>query len=583
MSADARSLEQIVRGLPASHPARRHARRLAMSLDLGGELGFAELLQTAAWHFAAWSLAQDPKGLIVYRSGHSDGAHEDLVVAEPDQSVVMAGFTWTSGTRTLSGAPNANYVEEFLERREREQHQLELVFRKSAAEPGHPSVAAALVIRAATDPSLGWWADVAGPSAENQRGPWLLGPPNAEPLVSVDLATGVVTSRLTGATANALEIAPPLEEPGSDLERTHEALRRLVRAHPTSGVNHSESLSDADTGRSGRPHEQAPPGARPAREVEYSATRPGSERLRIIHADWSMHPRKRVAALAARDDGSWTVTELGLWAEGPARKLLAGGRLIAGFDSPIGLPRAFAERARITSFRDVLPLLGKEGRWREFYDVCEERGEISLERPFYPRSAPKGSKRRRADLEDSLSLSYQDLLRECERATPTRPEASSLFWLIGAKQVGRAAISGWREGIAPALVRGVSLWPFDGDLFTLIEQGGPALAETYPAEFYGHFGLPGSGWSKRDQEGRRRMGAILSAWSSTHGVELASAVHEQVLDGFGKGADGEDAFDALVGALGMIRVIESGIDDCPADVAIRQVEGWILGQRAPTT
>jgi hypothetical protein len=50
----------------------------------------------------------------------------------------------------------------------------------------------------------------------------------------------------------------------------------------------------------------------------------------------------------------------------------------------------------------------------------------------------------------------QRLRRQCERATPTRRAACPLFWTLGSNQVGKAAISGWQEVIAPAQRHGQS-------------------------------------------------------------------------------------------------------------------------------
>jgi hypothetical protein len=52
-----------------------------------------------------------------------------------------------------------------------------------------------------------------------------------------------------------------------------------------------------------------------------------------------------------------------------------GGCVLLGFDFPIGLPLAYAQRAGISSFRGVLPQLGS-GAWGRFYEVAERPEEI---------------------------------------------------------------------------------------------------------------------------------------------------------------------------------------------------------------
>lgn len=57
----------------------------------------------------------------------------------------------------------------------------------------------------------------------------------------------------------------------------------------------------------------------------------------------------------------------------------------------------------------------------------------------------------------------------------------------GAKQVGKTAIIGWRDVLAPALrnIGPVSLWPFDGPLPSLFVPGKVVVAEPCPTECYG--------------------------------------------------------------------------------------------------
>jgi hypothetical protein len=78
--------------------------------------------------------------------------------------------------------------------------------------------------------------------------------------------------------------------------------------------------------------------------------------------------------------------------------------------------------------------------------------DISIQRPFYP-FAP-GNKRH-AHLLNALGLdSIDDLRRECEKQQPGRRAACPLFWTLGANQVGKGAIIGWRDVLAPRAKRG---------------------------------------------------------------------------------------------------------------------------------
>lgn len=96
----------------------------------------------------------------------------------------------------------------------------------------------------------------------------------------------------------------------------------------------------------------------------------------------------------------------------------------------------------------MLLCLGK-GPWADFYNPAARADEISLVRPFYPR-APGGTSKQQ--LLDALGVGCsEELLRLCDRPTAARGKACEIFWTLGANQVGRAAIHGWRDLLAPAV------------------------------------------------------------------------------------------------------------------------------------
>jgi diguanylate cyclase (GGDEF)-like protein/PAS domain S-box-containing protein len=306
----------------------------------------------------------------------------------------------------------------------------------------------------------------------------------------------------------------------------------------------------------------------------------------VGHADWSTSAAKRWIATASLRDGVYRVGapepvgDPGTLIESCIRDA-HGGAALLGVDFPIGLPRAYARQAGIEDFRSALPALGT-GRWRRFYDLAECPEQIAIERPFYP-ARPGGT--RQAHLVDGLGVAaMEELLRACERGGKNRPRACPLFWTLGGKQVGRAAIAGWRHALVPALERmggEVGLWPFDGDLDTLLRSRACVVAETYPADACVQLGLPmpGSGWSKRDRADRREQGRRVLAWAADKPIDL-SAARDPVENGFGDTAAGEDAFDAWVGLVAMLGVVLGDSPaDAPGDEETRRVEGWILGRR----
>ncbi len=303
----------------------------------------------------------------------------------------------------------------------------------------------------------------------------------------------------------------------------------------------------------------------------------------IVHCDWSTSPRKRWFATARR-------SERNTYYVGPPqpvgplanffqrmRAQVTVGPILAGFDFPIGVPRTYAERAGIIRFVDVLPDLGV-GRWTDFYALAESADQISLTRPFYPRTS---GGRLMQDLIGGLGLaSAEQLLRTCDHATANRGQACAMFWTLGASQVGRAAISGWRDLLAPALrCRDVKLWPFDGELSNLLQPGHIVAAETYPSEVYSHLGIERN-FGKRNQGRRQEQSEAILFWCNKNRVVLDRIVELEIREGFGESKSGEDPFDTVVGLLGMIEVVQDRFRfETPVGPAIRNIEGWILGMR----
>jgi hypothetical protein len=310
----------------------------------------------------------------------------------------------------------------------------------------------------------------------------------------------------------------------------------------------------------------------------------------VAHADWGSAAAKRWMTVAARGPNG----RFGVAAPEPVgdpATLLArlaarrpAGPIFVGFDFPIGLPRLYAPLIDGGGFVGVLPLLGR-GIWSRFYDVAARPRDIGRFRPFYPQRPG------RAKLRHLLAgLGVADIggiRRACDQATALRRAPAPLFWTMGAQQVGKAAIAGWREVLAPALADAaldVAIWPFAGELSSLFRPGRIVIAETYPAEIYGHLGVrfarspPGARGGKRDRAARQANAGVLLRWAKAAGVRLMPALRGEIIDGFGTSSDGEDRFDSTVGVFGMLNIVLGHRDArVPDDPLVRRLEGWILG------
>jgi hypothetical protein len=302
--------------------------------------------------------------------------------------------------------------------------------------------------------------------------------------------------------------------------------------------------------------------------------------VQVVHADWGSSPAKRRLARAVlTPDGRYSLGAVEPVVQpdlllGELLATAAGGTVLVGFDFPIGLPRRYAEAVDIDDFRSTLPRLGQE-EWELFYDVASTPEEITTRRPFYP--LRPGGTRHLHLLQALRSVSIDELRRRCERAQAGRPAASPLFWTLGAKQVGKAAIVGWRDVLAPAIREQlpISLWPFDGALMELLKRPGIVVAETYPAEAYVQLRIRLR--RKRDRGDRAAAAPTLLA-AAAQSVMLSAAARRQVEQGFAN----DDEFDAFAGLVAMLPIAlgkrHSGEPGDDEDVF--RVEGWILGRPA---
>jgi len=178
----------------------------------------------------------------------------------------------------------------------------------------------------------------------------------------------------------------------------------------------------------------------------------------------------------------------------------------------------------------------------------------------------------------ALNLPRAALLRRADRRTPYRPDAAAMFWTLGPKQCGKAALTAWRELLGPALrAGGIRLWPFDGTLDALLVPGALVVAETYPAECLRQLGLTLAG-SKRAQAARQALAPALRRVIAALGISPSAALRAALEDGFGPAPSGEDPFDSVIGALGMLKLLIQGGPPVPAEVTAW--EGWMLGLEA---
>jgi hypothetical protein len=303
-----------------------------------------------------------------------------------------------------------------------------------------------------------------------------------------------------------------------------------------------------------------------------------------VHADWSVDPRKRWMTLA-RESCDRFAMQAPLPAPAPAMlaaTLLAhskGGPVALGIDAPIGLPRAYAVKLPDQNF---IAFLRRLNNTDAFFQVAATLEEVSLARPFYPARGKRGMTRAAhaevLALENAAALS-----RACDRATALRPAGAPLFWTLGANQTGKAAITLWRDALIGARAHpGLKLWPFEGAFLALLAPDTVVMAETYPAESMRALGIFPRG-SKRRQQDRAAQAEFIAAAMRDMRVTPSRGLRAALDDGFGGDAAGEDRFDSILGALGVIAVLRGALPDAPPENDggfLTRWEGWVLGQTA---
>src|SRR5262245_12709819 len=229
----------------------------------------------------------------------------------------------------------------------------------------------------------------------------------------------------------------------------------------------------------------------------------------VIGADWSKKDGKRWmvrAELTGSDfyliSGPEPVGQLQTLLSRLKDQIGTDASILIGFDFPIGLPANYARIAGISHFPTALAQFGY-GDWKNFYDISDKP---NLHQPFSPLPKLKGEK---GDYLNRLVTargckSKSELLRRGDQRTKTRLAAECLFFTCGGKQVGAAAIAGWRDVITPALSE-IKIWPFDGPLSSLTSSPGITVAEIYPGEAYSHLDICMGKNSKRNREHRRNV------------------------------------------------------------------------------
>jgi hypothetical protein len=301
----------------------------------------------------------------------------------------------------------------------------------------------------------------------------------------------------------------------------------------------------------------------------------------ILCADWGKDARKRTVYVA--DVGGRSVRRVSAGRGWSFREVLdeaerwtPTGAVLATFDVPLGVPVRYLAAARAlrsasppTTFVDLLARVGAMPR---FFDATADARDWSVERPFF--AVPAGAGGLRSYIEAAARQGV-DLYRHIDRDTG----AKSVFIRSGIPgSVGSAACALWQE-LAPYVGerRGFGVWPFEGDLETLLRSASVVVGEIYPRAAYATALLdvpPASRaplvLAKTDARVRAAALAALRAarWVASLDVTLEHLAEAEA---------NEDDFDACLTAAALLRCVLDGSPLCPADLDLAASEGSILG------
>jgi hypothetical protein len=235
---------------------------------------------------------------------------------------------------------------------------------------------------------------------------------------------------------------------------------------------------------------------------------------------------------------------------------------LVAFDAPLGVPASFLAALGQASF----PAWLLEAR----LDSCTNVGDWSCAAPFFQVPGGKGSLRKFHDAAAAQETKLQ-------RAIDVQTGAKSPFITAGIPgSVGSAARDLWR-GLSVARHAGLRfhLWPFEGDLVTLLALGGPVVGEMYPRALYATALLDDAPRSrlfvaKTNAETRKRAVQHLTktAWVAKHRVTL---------EDLSQALASEDDFDAMTAAAALLRCALEGLPFSAVEEHDPIAEGAILG------
>jgi hypothetical protein len=294
----------------------------------------------------------------------------------------------------------------------------------------------------------------------------------------------------------------------------------------------------------------------------------------IVCADWSKNRGKReVYAASPRARRVWRVSPPpGRWtldtvvAAATRLEPGLGGSALVGFDAPFGLPASALRATGRATFRDWLQHVDPGTA----LEPVAGAAEWSIERPFVVVPAGAGS---RKAIEQRMAAAGIDWKRRVDVAARANP----IFIAGGiAGAVGGSAMDLWRSLRGTAST--VAVWPFDGSLNELAATAPVVIGEIYPRLAYALATSELSAELRTPLAVSKTVPAVRVAFLEALRAESSWVFRAGVrVDDLTMAEASEDAFDACVTALGLLRCALEGTPLVDPACEDRIAEGGILG------
>lgn len=302
----------------------------------------------------------------------------------------------------------------------------------------------------------------------------------------------------------------------------------------------------------------------------------------ILCADWSKSANKR-AVWSATTAGAravrrmfrpaWTLPSL----LDEAALLSTAGPVLVVLDVPLGVPVgygvALVEHAGLDPSTSFLELIAWTQTAPRYFDPVAHTRDWTVRRPFF--AVPAGAGEKTAFDVRAADVGVKSLLRHIDDLTA----AKSVFVTSGIPgSVGSAACDIWMS-LRTLLQRprAFAVWPFEGQLDTLMDTHPVVVAEVYPRAAYATALLDGTiaqrprlKVAKTDPAQRHAAieQLVTMSWVRTCNVRLEDLSYAR---------DNEDDFDACITAAALLRcAVENLSFSARLDDSAR-LEGGILG------